>query len=84
MRLSYPPSLETLPSIYQPLYLAQEIVLIKLTKLLPACSFAELYFCLGQAGHYEVEEIRWVTNLRWLLAMLLNSDHLFGSISTAM
>lgn len=57
MRLSYTPSFETLPSIYQLLYLDQEIVLIKLTKLLSACSFAELYFCLGQAGHYEVGKI---------------------------
>lgn len=57
MRLSYTPSFETLPSIYQLLYLDQEIVLIKLPKLLSACGFAELYFCLGQAGHYEVGKI---------------------------
>lgn len=63
MRLSYTPSFEALPSIYQLLYLAQEIVLMKLTELLSACSFAELYFCLAQAGHYEVGKLQWVTSM---------------------
>lgn len=44
--LSYTPLFAMLPAIYQLFYLAQEIVLVKLTKLLSLCSFAELYFCL--------------------------------------